>query len=155
MYKRQVGAFGACVQAQRGDAADLQPLRVEGVRARGHDHISGGDAVDIGQVIDVAGGAAVRIGDLAAHDAVVAGALHQAGHGAAGIDDGDDPVSYTHLDVYKRQAEHMGDRMIGWDVINEPIDDSTKGVRGINGVFGSEDADGNPDTCLLYTSRCV
>lgn len=46
----------------------------------------------------------------------------------------------------KGMAEHMGDRMIGWDVINEPIDDSTKGVRGINGVFGSEDADGNPDT---------
>lgn len=45
----------------------------------------------------------------------------------------------------KGMAEHMGSRVMEWDVINEPIADGNNGFRGIDGVFGSSDADGNPD----------
>ena len=68
------------------------------------------------------------------------------------------PVSYTHLDVYKRQAQRRAARAIaGYVQSNSP-----------NGKFGSKPAlrvrDAAADnlsylkfdvTCLLYTSRCV
>lgn len=46
----------------------------------------------------------------------------------------------------KGMAEHAGNRVMEWDVINEPIADGNNGFRGINGIFGSSDADGNPDS---------
>lgn len=46
----------------------------------------------------------------------------------------------------KGMGEHMGNRVMEWDVVNEPIADGNNGFRGIDGVFGSADADGNPDT---------
>ena len=64
---------------------------------------------------------------------------------------GQDPVSYTHLDVYKRQA------------VGNTVAECQKAYQALlatNGVL----ADSNVDTgsleaqgtiCLLYTSRCV
>ena len=48
------------------------------------------------------------------------------------------PVSYTHLDVYKRQVEQYG---VYWVEL-----DPTR---------GGEMAKTRPCVCLLYTSRCV
>ena len=46
----------------------------------------------------------------------------------------------------KGMMQHPGmERVKGWDVINEPITDGSNAWRGIDGVFGSNDADGNPD----------
>lgn len=39
----------------------------------------------------------------------------------------------------RQMAEHMGDRVIAWDVINEPIADGTNGWRGIDNVFNGQD----------------
>ena len=58
-------------------------------------------------------------------------------------------VSYTHLDVYKRQPETL------------TIDYATNGMPdlGANQMYYSASVSGPidtmPDTCLLYTSRCV
>ena len=58
------------------------------------------------------------------------------------------PVSYTHLDVYKRQALHTV-TVRNWDMTittiptKKLISDSFKNWRGMN------------EACLLYTSRCV
>lgn len=44
----------------------------------------------------------------------------------------------------KEICEHVGTRVDAWDVINEPIADGG-GWRGIDGVFGSSNNDGEPD----------
>ena len=62
------------------------------------------------------------------------------------------PVSYTHLDVYKRQVQVTSD--------GQPGADPTVRIRGV-GSFGDTSPlyviDGVPmgTSCLLYTSRCV
>lgn len=45
----------------------------------------------------------------------------------------------------KGVAEHIGDRVDAWDVINEPITDGVPRWRGIDGVFGGTASDGTPD----------
>ncbi len=45
----------------------------------------------------------------------------------------------------KGVAEHLGDRVDAWDVINEPITDGTPRWRGIDGAFGGSASDGTPD----------
>ncbi len=48
----------------------------------------------------------------------------------------------------KGMAEHLADKGIvpqGYDVINEAITDGEKKVRGVDGVFGGSDGDGNYD----------
>ena len=58
------------------------------------------------------------------------------------------PVSYTHLDVYKRQDDSTSGRYIGHtDAILSP-----EGVAELHRL--KEQAD-YPYVCLLYTSRCV
>ena len=52
------------------------------------------------------------------------------------------PVSYTHLDVYKRQT---------LDIYNHIISSSYFGIRFIATVCAAFMVNG----CLLYTSRCV
>lgn len=39
----------------------------------------------------------------------------------------------------RQMAEHMGDRVVAWDVINEPIADGYNAWRGINNVFDGKD----------------
>ena len=39
----------------------------------------------------------------------------------------------------RQMAEHMGDRVVAWDVINEPIADGSNAWRGINNVFNGQD----------------
>lgn len=45
----------------------------------------------------------------------------------------------------KAVAEHVGNRVDAWDVINEPITDGNPRWRGIDGVFGGTASDGTPD----------
>ena len=54
----------------------------------------------------------------------------------------ENPVSYTHLDVYKRQVQNRLDRVLGLTREN------LTGVRVVR-AFDKE------KSCLLYTSRCV
>ena len=44
----------------------------------------------------------------------------------------------------KGMAEHVGDRIKDWDVINEPITDNCQ-WRGIDGAFGGTDSEGKAD----------
>lgn len=39
----------------------------------------------------------------------------------------------------RQMAEHVGDRVVAWDVINEPIADGSNGWRGIDNVFNGQD----------------
>lgn len=39
----------------------------------------------------------------------------------------------------RQMAEHLGDRVVAWDVINEPIADGSNAWRGINDVFNGSD----------------
>ena len=50
------------------------------------------------------------------------------------------PVSYTHLDVYKRQLIYRGKRIVNW------CPDCTTAIS---------DDEAEYKDCLLYTSRCV
>ena len=64
------------------------------------------------------------------------------------------PVSYTHLDVYKRQAVKREPVLIGRTRVDVPS--GRHGIRCRTGgnlveVFGNAQA----VSCLLYTSRCV
>ena len=54
------------------------------------------------------------------------------------------PVSYTHLDVYKRQATGY-----------EFADNVTATVSGNTATSVTKNAADDTLTCLLYTSRCV
>ena len=61
------------------------------------------------------------------------------------------PVSYTHLDVYKRQVENSGGETFLFPAVPEFLDtlspeQGVVTVRPIPGMFTN---------CLLYTSRCV
>ena len=92
----------------------------------------------------------------------------------------DNPVSYTHLDVYKRQDDHHRTRGLYFDNIEIPIDTNSEGFRLITRIqdeahrFAIEyhrslrskeqvhsvldDIPGigeRNEPCLLYTSRCV
>ena len=92
--------------------------------------------------------------------------------------DGIDAVSYTHLDVYKRQAaggvglagivlqQHTAahDRHIGGIALYEPlyldVKDCFYGTENAPVIVGGRYGLGSKDTtpaqiCLLYTSRCV
>ena len=70
-------------------------------------------------------------------------------------------VSYTHLDVYKRQAENTR-HMIIFDVLTHDSPVGWKGERtrlflsdiGYEKALDSQ-ANGQIKICLLYTSRCV
>ena len=71
------------------------------------------------------------------------------------------PVSYTHLDVYKRQglyaaAERMGERLRG---IAENVFAYATGQRDADRASDAVESAGaaleRADSCLLYTSRCV
>ena len=57
---------------------------------------------------------------------------------------GDMAVSYTHLDVYKRQGEHLRN--------GREADDRLAELLALLGVFQRLAVGG---FCLLYTSRCV
>ena len=78
------------------------------------------------------------------------------------------PVSYTHLDVYKRQGQGAADRLLRPVDVGDPVGDAPQGLGDEFGVpldrvdlgadlFGG--LGGLPgqllDLCLLYTSRCV
>ena len=74
-------------------------------------------------------------------------------------------VSYTHLDVYKRQASYIGTRE--WHFVDIPL--STSGdkdfvetqeekicpITDLKGGVASVGAPAQDCVCLLYTSRCV
>ena len=67
----------------------------------------------------------------------------------------DDAVSYTHLDVYKRQdveGAQLHGAQYSHIVVNLRRDPHGTVGRHDPGRAGGADADG---TCLLYTSRCV
>ena len=70
------------------------------------------------------------------------------------------PVSYTHLDVYKRQVVCIakGDKLkfdISHDARLVNVSDyMVEGYKGLLGFLSGIHA-GNYDICLLYTSRCV
>ena len=72
------------------------------------------------------------------------------------------PVSYTHLDVYKRQ-DVKGDVVnVGLKVTVKDLDTGEKETFAIVGATESDPFNGKISTdssvgktCLLYTSRCV
>ena len=55
------------------------------------------------------------------------------------------PVSYTHLDVYKRQRQFFQDMLQG---SKNPVRINTPDKKNKNRTDDNE-------SCLLYTSRCV
>ena len=57
------------------------------------------------------------------------------------------PVSYTHLDVYKRQGVRSPQRKTFWRVV--------EGFRGVIAVEWKSKRLHMLISCLLYTSRCV
>ena len=62
--------------------------------------------------------------------------------------DGIDTVSYTHLDVYKRQTQILhGEENRAKSLASNATSETVEASRGI-----ITDRNGN---CLLYTSRCV
>ena len=68
------------------------------------------------------------------------------------------PVSYTHLDVYKRQADESACVGVGIG-LRELHDDGAVAVK-IDDIDGethskSMNSAAGPNPCLLYTSRCV
>ena len=75
------------------------------------------------------------------------------------------PVSYTHLDVYKRQSYYLLGALLGkynkaevalpggCNIGSRPIDQHIKGFKALGADVRIEH--GLIITCLLYTSRCV
>ena len=70
-------------------------------------------------------------------------------------------VSYTHLDVYKRQVYGIDQAMYGEIVVFENgvkgmVQDVRRNEIGVI-LFGRDTGikEGTKVTCLLYTSRCV
>ena len=57
------------------------------------------------------------------------------------------PVSYTHLDVYKRQGTNPADAAVYVDKVRERA--------GLAKLKDSQWKDCLSSNCLLYTSRCV
>ena len=60
-------------------------------------------------------------------------------------------VSYTHLDVYKRQIVSEIPYMVNKANLIETIADLVKDKK----IDGISDLRDESDSCLLYTSRCV
>ena len=60
-----------------------------------------------------------------------------------------DPVSYTHLDVYKRQEQMMKINMV------EPNRDQPRKKFEEDALLELADSIKQFGVCLLYTSRCV
>ena len=85
------------------------------------------------------------------------------------------PVSYTHLDVYKRQGDRRASAVerastdaveaavlagsVGRDFSGSVVDVTSKGMPVVQlldpAVVGLAAGSAKPGTCLLYTSRCV
>ena len=76
------------------------------------------------------------------------------------------PVSYTHLDVYKRQPQYKDSFYINSLFVSTPVREAVNSERGdFVPIFLSEipllfkngilPLDVAIVTCLLYTSRCV
>ena len=61
------------------------------------------------------------------------------------------PVSYTHLDVYKRQVSIRGDRPVGGP--GQPAAHAERHAVGEHRLRDAGSFGVRP--CLLYTSRCV
>ena len=81
-------------------------------------------------------------------------------HEKSTADCGTVPVSYTHLDVYKRQiftSEASGYvHLHRWDWKKKKLTDLTPGKYDIADITGVDKAKKLVYyTCLLYTSRCV
>ena len=57
------------------------------------------------------------------------------------------PVSYTHLDVYKRQASELRKAILSKQLTEGDKVDVTNGMTAAARI--------QYDNCLLYTSRCV
>ena len=66
-------------------------------------------------------------------------------------------VSYTHLDVYKRQVEYLARRINRKDVLVISADNRSKQFKTISENFDANYKKKLNDynICLLYTSRCV
>ncbi|WP_141755047.1 hypothetical protein [Burkholderia plantarii] len=62
------------------------------------------------------------------------------------------PVSYTHLDVYKRQVTSMSDASAkaGGDL---DVNGTLQAARSLSAIASGTLAEAG--ACLLYTSRCV
>ena len=60
------------------------------------------------------------------------------------------PVSYTHLDVYKRQIQVNGNQTNLFAIGNEVVDSFAGSFR-----YRTHGDDNAFCICLLYTSRCV
>ena len=66
------------------------------------------------------------------------------------------PVSYTHLDVYKRQAgESLVQLQVADDVAQGGGGQVLNGAHGVLHAVGIQLGIGDLEVCLLYTSRCV
>ena len=65
-----------------------------------------------------------------------------------------DSVSYTHLDVYKRQACDNGDSSAGRS-ITVTLDAGDDVTCTVTNTFGPPPPASLLYICLLYTSRCV
>ena len=66
------------------------------------------------------------------------------------------PVSYTHLDVYKRQVPMLPVLSMAHPVIVTVPEVTTAPAAGVS-IFtlGGDGAEPSNMSCLLYTSRCV
>ena len=62
-------------------------------------------------------------------------------------------VSYTHLDVYKRQRKNHMEYMPGMEVINSDIREQV--MSRVNAYDYDRYTADDVRACLLYTSRCV
>ena len=101
----------------------------------------GGRDIDYGAGLEVVHGAYVHKGLQLGHREAEEGRVPRA-----------DPVSYTHLDVYKRQ--HL---LPARGVLTvEPLQQQRQGYHVL--VCADKHLGGEillPEACLLYTSRCV
>ena len=69
--------------------------------------------------------------------------------------DGERPVSYTHLDVYKRQVVRVCDLCQRSKVVNYRVEGEMNYIK-VKRPFDLVAVDlYGPLPCLLYTSRCV
>ena len=71
------------------------------------------------------------------------------------------PVSYTHLDVYKRQPQEEGGESEGGEDVEEQTGAGTDVRSRLDVRFGLQPVEKDLNRlpqgtdCLLYTSRCV
>ena len=63
-------------------------------------------------------------------------------------------VSYTHLDVYKRQAEYQA-KEAGLVDFKGSEEDVLAQIRALVTMLPANNEDDMSYDCLLYTSRCV